>query len=105
MDIPLLDNWKEQYKPGQARVYPLGANDRAQVDKAFDKLHEQDHMEWTNTSTPVSFPCFIVWRTLPDDTQKGRVVVDIRALNKISMPDAYPVPSQADILTAVQGAR
>ena len=24
MGIPLLDNWKELYKPGQARVYPVG---------------------------------------------------------------------------------
>lgn len=31
------------------------------------------------------------------------MVVDIRALNQITMPDAYPVPSQADILAAVQG--
>lgn len=105
MDIPLLDEWREKYKPGQARVYPLGANDRAQVDKAFDKLHDQDRMERTSTATPFSFPCFVVWRTLSDNTRKGRVIVDIRALNKISMPDAYPVPSQADILAAVQGAK
>lgn len=105
MDIPLLDDWQEKYKPGQARVYSLGANDRVIVDKAFDKLHTQNCMEWTSTATPFSFPCFVVWRTLPDNTHKGRVVVDIRALNKISMPDAYPVPSQADILAAVQGAK
>ena len=24
MDIPLVDNWEKIYKPGQARVYPLG---------------------------------------------------------------------------------
>ena len=60
MDISLLDDWQEKYKPGQAWVYPLGANDRAIVDKAFDKLHEQDRMEWTISLTPFSFPCFVV---------------------------------------------
>ncbi len=102
MDIPLLDNWRDLYKPGQARVYPLGQKDREVIDKEFDKLHSQDRMEWTTTATPFSFPCFVVWKTTPEGERKGRVVVDIRALNKITMPDAYPVPSQADILAAVR---
>ena len=28
MEIPLVDNWESLYKPGQARVYPLGQNDK-----------------------------------------------------------------------------
>lgn len=35
--------------------------------------------------------------------QKGRVVIDIWALNKVTMFDTYLVLMQADILTAVQG--
>ena len=101
MDIPLVDNWKDLYKPGQARVYPLGEKDKAVIDKTFDELHEQNRMEWTTSSTPFSFPCFVVWR---DDTKKGRVVVDIRALNKITMPDAYPMPSQAEIIAMIKDA-
>ena len=34
--------------------------------------------------------------------RKGRVVVDIRALNKVTMSDAYPVSSQAEILAEVK---
>ena len=103
MDIPLVDNWRELYKPGQARVYPLGQRDKAVIDEAFDKLHQQDRMEWTTTATPFSFPCFVVWKDTADGP-KGRVVVDIRALNKITMPDAYPVPSQAEILAELRNA-
>ena len=44
MEIPLLDNWKELYKPGQVKVYPLGTEDHKVVDEAFNKLHEQGHM-------------------------------------------------------------
>ena len=58
-------------------------------------------MEWTSTATPFSFPCFVVWRDTPEG-KKGRVVVDIRALNSITMPDAYPVPSQAEILSLLR---
>ena len=63
------------------------------IDKASNKLHVQDRMEWTKESTPFTYPCFVVWKDLGNNQRKGRVVVDIRALNKITMPDAYPVPS------------
>ena len=105
MEIPLLDNWKELYKPGQAKVYPVGQKDKAVIDDAFDRLHRQDRMEWTTTATPFSFPCFVVWKDTPNSGPKGRVVVDIRALNKITMPDAYPVPSQAEILAEVRNSK
>ena len=103
MEIPLIDNWPEIYKPGQARVYPVGQRDRDVIDKAFDKLHSQDRMEWTKRATPFTFPCFVVWKHA-NGTSKGRVVIDIRALNKITLADAYPVPSQVDILAAIKGS-
>ena len=104
MEIPLVDNWMELYKPGHAHVYPVGQKDWEVIDSAFDKLHEQGRMEWTTEATPFTYPCFVVWKNFPDGRKKGCVVVDIRALNKITLPDAYPVPSQSDILSAVSGA-
>lgn len=104
MEIPLLPNWRELYKGGQAKVYPLGAKDRAVVDETFDKLHDQGRMEWTHESTPFSYPCFMVWLDKPDGTRKGRVVVDIRALNKITEPDAYPLPQQSEIINEMRGS-
>ena len=80
MEIPLLDNWQELYKPGQAKVYPLGTQDCGIVDEAFDKLHEQGRMIWTTQSTPFTYPCFVVWKNTPNG-RKGCVVVDIQALN------------------------
>lgn len=35
--------------------------------------------------------------------RKGRVVVDIQGLNKITVPDIHPLPLQEDVFTAVQG--
>ena len=103
MEIPLIENWREIYKPGQAKIYPVSPRDREVIDKTFDELHEQERMEWTNQSTPFSFPCFVVWKS-NEATAKGRVVIDIRALNKISMPDAYPMPTQSDILSQMAGS-
>ena len=60
MDIPLLDNWKELYKAGQSKVYPLGPKDCEVIDQAFDQLHQQDCMEWTSQATPFTYPCFVV---------------------------------------------
>jgi len=103
MNISLIDDWEAKYKPEQARVYLISQNDWEVINKAFDKLQLQGRLKWTKTLTPFTFLCFVVWKNLPNETRKGRVVVDIQALNKITMPDVYSVPSQADILTAVHG--
>ena len=65
-------------------------------------------MSWSTEGTPFAFPVFVVWKTVllrPEKKlhRKGRVVVDIRGLNKISTPDAYPIPRQEDITAAVAG--
>lgn len=90
-------------KPEPAKVYPLGPADRQIVAQEFDQLHLQGKMQWTTEASPFAYPVFVVWRTLADGTRKGRVVVDIRGLNKISEFDAYPMPLQADILSSVSG--
>ena len=106
MKIPLKDGWQNEklcYK-----VYPLSEKDRTIVDEEFDKLHEQGKMEWTTQPTPFGYPVFVVWQTIPGingapDTKKGRVVVDIRGLNKIVEPDPYPMPLQSDIISYARG--
>lgn len=60
MEIPLVDNWRELYKPGQARVYPVGKRDQEVIDTEFDKLYAEKRMEYTKTPTPFSIPCFVV---------------------------------------------
>ena len=102
MDILLHNNWEELYKPEQAHIYPLGQQNRDVVDEAFDKLQQQRHLSWISEHISFSFLCFVIWKTTPEGSRKGCVVVNIQALNKITMPDTYPIPSQADILAAVQ---
>lgn len=65
-------------------------------------------MEFSNEPTPFTYPVFVVWRTITKEdgstTQKARVVVDIHGLNKITMPDSYPLLRQSDIIAAVKAA-
>ena len=99
----MLDNWRELYKPSQARVYPLGKADKQVIDEQFNKLHTQDRIEWITAVIPFSFPYFVIWKETSTG-RKDRVVIDIRALNKITIPDTYLVPSQAKILVLIRNA-
>ena len=108
LTIPLKEGWDDT-KVSQ-RAYPLGAKDRAVVDEEFDRLHRQKKMDWTERPTPFGAPVFVVWKTVhvgPEKipNRKARVVVDIRALNKISATDSYPLPLQGDIISAVRGCK
>ncbi|KAI1112917.1 hypothetical protein F5Y14DRAFT_452610 [Nemania sp. NC0429] len=71
------------------RAYPLSRKDMDVFNEYYDGLHSQGRMDWVNEPTPFTHPVFIAWRTVPDKSgelgktmQKGRVVVDLRELNK-----------------------
>ena len=102
MTIPLLPN----VKLDAAKVYPLGQRDREVVDKEFDQMHVESRMSWTDRPTPHGYPVFVVWKTVRPSgkppERKGRVVTDIRGLNKKAETDAYPMPLQTDITSAVK---
>lgn len=104
MRIPLKADWEDNI-PGKIKVYPLGTRDREFIDQTFDELHRLGRMDWTNISTSFSYPCFVVWRTLSDGTKKGRVVVDVRGLNAISLPDVYALPLQSEVIMDVRDCR
>ena len=106
VDIP-EDQWmpinlKSDAELKPARVYPVGPRERAVIDATFDKMHQDGKMTWTDQPTPFSFPVFVVWRDTANGP-KGRVVVDIRGLNKVTDSDTYPMPLQTDITSAMAG--
>ena len=100
LKIPLVDDWEIKYKPTRARIYPVNSADQKAIDEVFDKLHAQGRLAWTIEPTPFSFPCFVLWK-VHNGIRKARVVVDIRALNHITLHDAYPIPLQTDIINAI----
>ncbi|KAM4065819.1 chromo (CHRromatin organization MOdifier) domain-containing protein [Hirsutella rhossiliensis] len=70
------------------RPYPQGLRDKQVIDETHDKLHAQGRMEYPRLRET-----------------KGRVVIDLRALNKVTMPDSYPLPLQEDIIQELRGAQ
>lgn len=44
---------------------------------------------------------FVVWRTVRREA-KDRVVIDLRSLNKIVVPDNYPLPLQSEIIISLR---
>ena len=100
MPIPLKPNAADIIKP--ARAYPVSQKDKQLIDETFDKLHAQGKMSWTEQPTPFSFPVFVVWRMVNGE-KKGRVVVDIRALNQLTVNDTHPLPLQSEVIGAVSG--
>lgn len=103
MRIPLKEGWQDKLT-GRSKIYPLGIEDRKLVDETFDKMHEQGRLKWTDEETPFSFPVFVVWK-MSNGKRKGRAVVDIRGLNEMIVPDAYPVPSQDEIINDLRGCK
>jgi hypothetical protein len=52
-------------------------------------------MDWIDNHLPSGYPVFVVWQRVEKDSQwvmKSRVVVNIRYLNKMTIPDIYPMP-------------
>lgn len=58
MTIPLVDGWDPTKVA--AKVYSTREKDRVEIDKAFDKLHDQGRMEFSNDPTPFAYPVFVV---------------------------------------------
>ncbi|KAK4181969.1 hypothetical protein QBC35DRAFT_342398, partial [Podospora australis] len=102
MRIPLVEGWQTQLKP--ARSYPLSQKDRAVLDSTFGALHNLKRMGWNNRPTPFTHPIFVVWRKV-NGVEKGRVVIDMRQLNRVTVPDAYPLPLQSDIVGELRGKK
>ena len=59
-------------------------------------------MEWVTKPTVFVTPIFIVWRTI-NGQKKGRVIADLQAINKVAIPNNYPLPSQKEILNYLIG--
>jgi hypothetical protein len=102
MRIDLVEGWQNQIKP--ARPYPLGKKDSDHLNMEHDKMHAEGKLVFLDEPTPIACPAFVVWRK-SGDTEKGRVVIDLRPLNKIAVPDVYPLADQDDIIEAMQGKK
>jgi hypothetical protein len=102
MKVPLVDGY--QNVKLNSRPYPLSRRDREVLDKVHDTLHAQGRMEWVHEASTFAHPVFVVWRKVHGE-DKGRAVVDLRQLNKVAVPDSYPLPLVTDVMDSVRGKK
>lgn len=73
------------------------------VSDTMRKLRTHGKAFFTTGQVPFAFPVFVVWQG-PPNKRKGRMVVDLRPLNTMTLDDAYPMHRQEDITNMVAGA-
>ena len=93
--IPLYPGAERQIKP--LKPYRLSPEEKKCVDEMFDELRSQGRIVDAKGS-PCGWQVFVVKKG-----RKWRPVVDLRPLNALVVPDAYPIPRQEDIITCVRG--
>jgi hypothetical protein len=93
--IPLLPDTQKTIKP--QKQYRLSPKEKETVDAVFDEQRRQGRLV-DSPPSPAGWPVFVVKKG-----SKWRPVVDLRGLNKIISPDAYPLPYQDDITNVIRG--
>jgi hypothetical protein len=89
-------------KPGSEPVslppFPVSPANREVIDKQMDSWIQLGVIE--PSKSPWAAPVFIVYRN-----GKPRMVIDLRKLNEMVIPDEFPLPRQDDILQALSGSQ
>jgi len=101
LKVQLVEGWQNQIS--RIRAISLGTRERAVLDQTHDQLHAEGKLEFAQGEVPIACPAFIVKRPNEDGTTKYRVVVDMRPLNRVILPDVYPLPNQEEIIEALRG--
>ena len=100
--ISLIDDWNRM-KLGQY-LYPVSQKDRELMDKTLNEFYRKDRMKWVIKPILFAIPVFVTWRTV-NRIKKGRVVANLRALNKAAIPDVYPLPLPETIMASLINKR
>lgn len=103
MRVHLKLGWETKVSNIKPKVYPLGIEAKCLVDKMFNKMQHLGCLKYTTSHIPFSFSVFVIYKTNVKGKRKGHAVVDIRKLNDLVVPDAYPLPLQSDIIASDQG--
>jgi len=83
------------HRPISTTLRPMNAAKRAIFDKTFDELLDLGIIEPSNS--PWSSSGFVV----PKKDGGYRFVIDYKPINKITVPDSYPIPRIDDILSLI----
>ena len=74
------------------------------MDETLNEFYYKGRMKWVIKPMPFIIPMFIAW-CIVNRIKKGRVVADLRVLNKAVIPDVYPLPLPETIMAFLIGKR
>lgn len=103
MKVQLKPGWESKASSIKPKVYLLGNNNWCIVDDIFDEMHKQGRLEFTMEPTLFSVLVFVVWKADTQSNKKSRAVDDIQKLNKLVLPNSYPLLLQSEIIANLQG--
>ena len=90
--------------PVNTKQYRFPPVHKKEIDKQVGKLLDQEIIK--PSLSPYNSPIWIVSKKPgPDGELLWRMVIDFRDLNKITVPDAYPLPNINEILDQLGGAK
>jgi hypothetical protein len=97
------EDWLEiPFKPGAVIEskgrYRVSKRDEAVIDEVFDSARKDGRLLPSEGTNPAGWPVFVVW-----SKGRGRPVIDLRGLNAMVIPDAYPLPRQDNVIAKVLG--
>ena len=74
------------------------------MDKTLNEFYYKGRIKWVIKSIPFVIPVFIAW-CIVNGIKKGRVVADLRVLNKVIILDIYPLLLLEIIMAFLIGKR
>lgn len=89
--------------PVYIKNYRLPQSQKSEIKAQVTKLLENDLIEYSKS--PYNSPLLLVPKKSTDGTQKWRLCVDFRMLNKKLIPDKHPLPRMDDILDGLGRAK
>ena len=91
MKVPLKPGWKIKISAIKPRILFLENKTCQLVNMTFNKMHCLGRLKFIFEYILFSFLVFIVGKFDIKDKKKSRAVVDIQKVNKIVLPDSYPL--------------
>lgn len=95
----------QNHPPIRRRPFRMSEQARQESERQIKEMREANIIQ--ESTSPWGFPMIVVAKktTGPNCEPEWRCVIDFRALNKVTKPQAYPLPTQAQIFDALAAKR
>ena len=82
-------------------MYPLNIKNKIIIDEVFDKLQIQKRLKYITQFISFCFFIFMIHKTLPDDIDNNKLIINIKKFNQMFVRNAYLLSSQFEIIDLI----